>query len=63
MPLSKSKLAKIKKEKRVEYVRSVAITDYPHSPFLDHNWNEAALKYIETGDETLKLQFPSTPRR
>jgi hypothetical protein len=28
------------------------------SPFLDANWDHAALMYIETGDESLKKDFP-----
>lgn len=63
MPLSKAKLAKIQKEKREEYVYDVSITGNTHNPFLDHHWNEAARKYIETGEESLRLLFPSEPKR
>lgn len=63
MPISKAKLARIQKAKRVEYVYDRSITGNTHNPFLDHNWNEAARKFIETGEESLKLQFPSTPKR
>lgn len=63
MTLSKAKLAKIQKAKREEYVYDRSITGNTHNPFLDANWNEAARKYIETGEESLRLKFPNEIRR
>lgn len=68
MPLSKKKQEKAALKKRIEYVNSCAFGGgrpsglLPASPFLDYNWDTAARKYIETGDESLKSQFPG-PRQ
>lgn len=62
MPLSAKKKSKIEmtkvREEREAYIRSCAIRNNMNSPFGDANWDEAARKYLETGDEKLKTQFP-----
>jgi hypothetical protein len=63
MPLSKKKQEKMARSKREAYVRSVGIRDSVHIPFSETNWDIAAQKYIETGDESLKADFPSIRRR
>lgn len=60
MALSKKKQDKLAREARVEYVKSAAYGSLSiASPFMDANWDAAAMKYIETGDESLKTLFPS----
>jgi len=48
---------------REEYVRKVSITGNIHIPFWDEAHYNAATRYIETGIESLKLEFPSLVRR
>ena len=62
MPLSKKKQEKADRQKRVDYVMARSYTGWTHKPFMDVSWDDAALRYIETGDESLKQYFPSTPR-
>ena len=58
MPLSKKKQEKAAKAKRIQYVVDRSYNGSATNPFLDANWNNAARRYIETGDETLKEHFP-----
>lgn len=66
--LDVEKQEKAARKARIEYVNSCAFGGPrpsglpPVSPFLDYNWDTAARKYIETGDESLKSQFPG-PRK
>lgn len=48
---------------REQYVLSAAFTTSPVTPFLDTNWDAAARKYIESGDEALKVTFPCPRER
>lgn len=48
---------------REEYVRKVSFTGNVHIPFFDDKHYNAAMRYIETGIESLKVQFPSKVRR
>lgn len=59
MPLSQKKQAKLERQKREEYVKSCSYRNSTFIPFGDTNWDIAANKYIETGDEALKKEFPS----
>lgn len=63
MALSKKKQTKMARKKRENFVLSVAITQSPSAPFMDANWDDAARRYIETGDESLKELFPTHLRR
>jgi hypothetical protein len=62
MPLSAKKKLKLKRQKREEYVRSCSYSGRAVMPFGDTHWDAAAAKYIETGNEELKHEFPG-PRR
>ena len=62
-PARKARLrANKERAAREQYVLSAAVTRSTVTPFLDTNWDAAARKYIETGDESLKEQFPK-PRK
>lgn len=58
-PARKARLrASAERAAREQYVLSAAFTSNTVNPFLDTNWDAAARKYIETGDESLKADFP-----
>ena len=50
--------AKAERAVREQYVLAAGNGRSTTNPFLDANWDEAARKYIETGDEALKAEFP-----
>lgn len=62
MPLSRKKKEKAERKAREMYVLSCSYTHSLSSPFLDANWDSAAKKYIETGEPSLKGDFPG-PRK
>ena len=43
---------------REQYVLEAAFTRSTVTPFLDTNWDAAARQYIDTGNESLKNDFP-----
>jgi len=45
--------------KRAAFVEKVSITGNSWHPFGEANWDSAAARYIETGDESLKNYFPT----
>lgn len=58
-PARKARLrAAAERAAREQYVLAAAVTKSTVNPFLDTNWDDAARKYIETGDEALKADFP-----
>jgi hypothetical protein len=58
MPLSKKKQEQLARRARMDYVKSCSYGGHISTPFGDANWDSAAAKYIETGDESLKDRFP-----
>lgn len=58
MPLSKKKQELLARNERIKYVESCSYRGSAFIPFGEANWDAAAAKYIETGDESLKARFP-----